>query len=240
MSNTHYLFRYNRFIDSLRSQVIDGYCEEHHIVPRSHGGSDAKDNLIALTPRQHFVAHWMLWKAYGGNMGRAFFMMSNFGKYGKVNSKTYAMAREDYSKQVKNQLTGKPAQSKFTEEHRAKLRQAKLGTKVSDETKAKISAAQVGRVYDDEFKRKVSEGLKGKATRGLGWSQSEETKRKIGEAQVGALNHRYGKKHTMETRLKMKLAHQKRKKQILADEAQLQDADGNVMTDAKAYVASLP
>ena len=30
------------------------------------------------------------------------------------------------------------------------------------------------------------------------------------------------------------------KKEILADEAQLQDADGNVMVDAKAYVASLP
>ena len=30
------------------------------------------------------------------------------------------------------------------------------------------------------------------------------------------------------------------KKEILADEAQLQDADGNVMADAKAYVASLP
>ena len=30
------------------------------------------------------------------------------------------------------------------------------------------------------------------------------------------------------------------KKEILADEAQLQDADGNVMTDAKNYVASLP
>ena len=30
------------------------------------------------------------------------------------------------------------------------------------------------------------------------------------------------------------------KKEILADEAQLQDADGNVMIDAKAYVASLP
>ena len=29
------------------------------------------------------------------------------------------------------------------------------------------------------------------------------------------------------------------KKEILADEAQLQDADGNVMADAKAYVASL-
>jgi predicted HAD superfamily phosphohydrolase YqeG len=30
------------------------------------------------------------------------------------------------------------------------------------------------------------------------------------------------------------------KKEILADEAQLQDADGNLMADAKAYVASLP
>ena len=30
------------------------------------------------------------------------------------------------------------------------------------------------------------------------------------------------------------------KKEILADKAQLQDADGNVMADAKAYVASLP
>ena len=30
------------------------------------------------------------------------------------------------------------------------------------------------------------------------------------------------------------------KKEILADEAQLQDADGNVMADAKNYIASLP
>ena len=30
------------------------------------------------------------------------------------------------------------------------------------------------------------------------------------------------------------------KKEILVDEAQLQDADGNVMTDAKDYVRTLP
>ena len=30
------------------------------------------------------------------------------------------------------------------------------------------------------------------------------------------------------------------KKEILADEAQLQDADGNVMADAKDYVRTLP
>ena len=218
MANTHYLSRYNRFIDSLRSQVIDGYCEEHHIVPRSHGGSDAKDNLIALTPRQHFVAHWMLWKAYGGNMGRAFFMMSNFGKYGKVNSKTYAMAREDYSEQVKKQLTGKPAQSEFTEEHRAKLSKAKVGRKLSEETKRKVGQAQIGRKLSEETRKKISESKRGIATRGYGW------------------------KHSHETRLKMKQSQCNFKKEILADEAQLQDVEGNTMTpeQAKDYVKELP
>jgi len=210
MPNQHYLVRYNNFISALSGQIVEGYFEKHHIVPRSHGGSNKKDNLIALTPRQHFIAHRMLWKAYGGSMARAYFMMSATGKYGKIGSKTYAMAREDYSKQVVIQMANKPNIPEFTPEHREKLRQAKLGTKVSDATKAKISAAQVGRVYDDEFKRKVSEGKKGIATRGTGWQQSEETRNKIGQAQVGALNHMHGKKHSMETRMKMQASHKQR------------------------------
>jgi hypothetical protein len=198
-----------KFIDSLKSQVIDGYSEKHHIIPRSMGGTDVKSNLIALTPRQHFVAHWMLWKAYGGNMGRAFFMMSNFGKYGNVNSRTYAMARADYSKQVSIQMTGK-VMPPISEETRQKMSKSALGKVVSQETRDKISAAQVGRVYDDEFKRKVSEGKKGITTRGTGWQQSEETRNKIGQAQVGALNHMHGKKHSMETRMKMQASHKQR------------------------------
>jgi hypothetical protein len=198
-----------KFIDSLKSQVIDGYSEKHHIIPRSMGGTDSKSNLINLTSRQHFVAHWMLWKAYGGSMGRAFFMMSNFGKYGKVNSRTYAMARADYAEQVSIQMTGK-VMPPISEETRQKMSKSAIGRKVSDATKAKISAAQVGRVYDDEFKRKVSEAKKGISTRGTGWTQSEETRNKIGQAQVGALNHMHGRKHSMETRIKMKEAHRLR------------------------------
>ena len=211
MPNQHHLVRYNNFISALQGQVVEGYSEKHHIVPRSHGGSNKKDNLIALTPRQHFIAHRMLWKAYGGSMARAYFMMSATGKYGKVGSKTYAMAREDYAKQVAIQMTGKPAQGKFDAEHKAKLSQAKLGTKISNATKAKISAFQKGRKHNAEFSRKVSEAKKGIATRGTGWQQSQETRNKIGQAQIGALNHMHGKKHSMETRLKMAEAHRLRK-----------------------------
>ena len=116
----HHYSRYQRFIDSLRGQSVDGYFEAHHIVPRSMGGSDDADNMINLTARQHFVAHWMLARAMGGSAARAFFMMSNFGKYGTVNSTTYEIGRKEYAKQVSLQLKSKPNIAAFTPEHRNK------------------------------------------------------------------------------------------------------------------------
>jgi hypothetical protein len=211
MPNQHHLVRYNNFISALKGQVVEGYSEKHHIVPRSHGGSNKKDNLITLTPRQHFIAHRMLWKAYGGSMARAFFLMSKATRYGKLGSKTYAMAREEYSKQVVIQMAKKPNIPAFTPKHREKLRQAKLGTKVTDATKAKISAFQTGRKASEETKKKISEAKRGISTRGTGWQQSQETRNKIKQAQVGALNHMHGKKHSMETRMKMAEAHRLRK-----------------------------
>ena len=148
--------RYIKFIDSLKSQVVEGYSEKHHIVPRSHGGSNKKDNLIALTPRQHFIAHRMLWKAYGGSMARAYFMMSATGKYGKIGSKTYSMAREEYSKQVVIQMANKPNIPAFTPEHRQKLRMAKLGKKLSPQHRENVRLAVLGRKCSLETKQKIS------------------------------------------------------------------------------------
>ena len=156
MPNQHHLARYNNFISALKGQVVEGYSEKHHIVPRSHGGSNKKDNLIALTPRQHFIAHRMLWKAYGGSMARAYFMMSATGKYGKIGSKTYSMAREEYSKQVVIQMAKKPNIPAFTPEHRLKLRMAKLGRKLAAEHRANVGKARLGCKLSTEHKMKIS------------------------------------------------------------------------------------
>lgn len=40
--------------------------ERHHILPRSLGGSDDPENLVLLTPREHFVAHRLLVKMTTG------------------------------------------------------------------------------------------------------------------------------------------------------------------------------
>lgn len=36
--------------------------EKHHIVPKSLGGKDNKTNIVPLTHREHFLAHWLLIK----------------------------------------------------------------------------------------------------------------------------------------------------------------------------------
>lgn len=154
--NQHYLNRYNKFINALKNQSIDGYCEKHHIVPRSMGGSDDASNLIKLTGRQHYLAHWMLWKAYGGSMTRAFFMMSCVKEGQCKSSKVYDKARTQYAEEVKKQMALRPNVPKFTPEHREKLRQAKLGKKLSAEHRANVGKARIGIPLSEETKRKIS------------------------------------------------------------------------------------
>lgn len=73
---------YQRFIADrrLKEPGLTGYTERHHIVPRSIGGRDVADNLIRLTPEDHFFAHLLLAKIYGRGMWVAVRMM----RYGRV------------------------------------------------------------------------------------------------------------------------------------------------------------
>jgi hypothetical protein len=78
---------------------IDGYTEKHHIVPRSLGGSDDPSNLIALTAKEHYIAHLLLAKIHGGPMVHALHMMK-MGRNTKFNSVMYEWYRIEHSKLV--------------------------------------------------------------------------------------------------------------------------------------------
>ena len=75
---------YNKIYISIISKAqsrkkLDGYIEKHHIIPRSFGGSDDESNIVELTAREHFLAHFCLWKFSSGiakyKMARAFSLM---------------------------------------------------------------------------------------------------------------------------------------------------------------------
>ena len=54
---------YDGLINRARERSkLEGYTEKHHIIPRSAGGDDSKDNLVTLTAREHYIAHKLLYK----------------------------------------------------------------------------------------------------------------------------------------------------------------------------------
>lgn len=95
----NYLKHYYRLIEKAQVRVIEDksiYTEKHHIVPRSEGGTDDPSNLVHLYPREHFLAHWLLYRDNPTqSRGFAFNMMAStrLGIY-KISSRTYAEAKE--------------------------------------------------------------------------------------------------------------------------------------------------
>ena len=59
---------YDQLISKRQANVLvksrKQYCETHHIIPKSLGGSNNKSNLINLTAKEHYIAHLLLWKYY--------------------------------------------------------------------------------------------------------------------------------------------------------------------------------
>lgn len=61
----NYLSVYNMLVEKRkRVPVVDGYSENHHIIPKCCGGDNSPENLVRLTAREHFIAHHLLYKHY--------------------------------------------------------------------------------------------------------------------------------------------------------------------------------
>ena len=84
-----YLNTYYSIINKARYLERDGYLELHHIIPRSVFGEgllnqngilevNHSDNLVYLSAREHFIAHWLLHRAFPKNkkLGLAFWAMA--------------------------------------------------------------------------------------------------------------------------------------------------------------------
>lgn len=96
------------------------YFERHHIRPRSLGGSEDASNLIDLTPEDHFFAHLLLARIYGGYMWSALFLMSGDrwgGRRGVGLRGAYGLARREWSKFART-IEGKkgPENSRYDHE----------------------------------------------------------------------------------------------------------------------------
>ena len=166
---------------------INGYTERHHVLPRALGGSDDSSNLVTLTAREHFIAHMLLARMYGGSMWHAVTLMKKDGRGSSRsfaearkklselmlgNTKTLGMKMSDASREKMSRMRkGKPGRQQ-SQETKMLLSDWNKGKKLSEETRQKLSVAQKGKPKPDGFGEKVSASLKGRP-------RSQETKDKI-------------------------------------------------------------
>lgn len=116
---------YANLISKAKNRCIEGYTEDHHIVPRCLGGSDNKENLVSLTPEEHFVAHLLLVKIYPNNHKLVFAVnMMCVGQGRRPNNKRHGWIRRKISKAISISNKGKQAWNKdlpMNERQKAKL-----------------------------------------------------------------------------------------------------------------------
>jgi hypothetical protein len=148
LTNKYTRWYYN-IIQRAQTRVILDYSERHHIIPKSLGGSNAKNNLVRLTAREHFICHWLLIKMVSdrkdkARMQKALERMTVSTAYQfryKINSRLFEQIRKNAAVAHSILLTGKN------------------GRTHSQETKNKISQKAIGRIGTFTGKTHTKESL---------------------------------------------------------------------------------
>ena len=92
---------YNKIVGRAKDRDIDGYFERHHVIPKSLGGTNKKENLVKLTAKEHFICHLLLVKMLSGDnkkkMARALWLMAKGGKNRyHPSSRSYEFSRKEF------------------------------------------------------------------------------------------------------------------------------------------------
>lgn len=187
-------------INRAKKRKIDGYTENHHIIPKCLGGDNAKENLVKLTAKEHYLIHRLLVRIYPENVSLiyAFWMMCNGSrKIRPVPSpKAYEEARLLFSKAMKGRISPMKGE-KHSQETKEKISQSKkgqdfwTGKKHSKESRIKQSISAKNRnisIENEQLrKEKISQSK-------LGTSYTQEHRNNISKAKQGKNNPMFGKK----------------------------------------------
>lgn len=141
--------------------IISEHTETHHIIPKCLGGSDKSDNLVDLTPKEHFVCHLLLTKLSDErSLKYAFFCMTINNKYQnryKVTGTLYQLSKRLNSEATRDRMTGvsyNKGRKAYTNQITGEVRMFHskpdgewIEGRLTEADKRKISKANKGRKY---------------------------------------------------------------------------------------------
>jgi hypothetical protein len=168
---------YKNIIERAKQQQRDkkqGYFERHHILPKSIGGTNSKENLVLLTAKEHYIAHMLLVEMYekgSYEWQKMIFATSMFLAKSKNHKRINTSAR-------------------FYQQVKIALSELKKGIPRSEETKAKIrkTKAENPRIASEEENQQRSIRMTGKGNPMYGNTHSEKSKELIRKSKIGTTN----------------------------------------------------
>lgn len=120
-----YMQHYINLIDSRVSRSLNrevGY-EIHHIVPKCLGGENDTYNLVKLTYREHYLAHYLLLKIFPDNIAIVYaFTAMSFNK-DKISSKQFSTVKTSIRK---NMTENNPMKKQRAKDKLSKTRKEKF------------------------------------------------------------------------------------------------------------------
>lgn len=133
----NYTLHYERLIERARIRILDSYTETHHIIPRCIGGTNDLENLVELTPEEHFLAHQLLVKMHPLLpelvMAVRYMCYGNIKNGERTNNKMFGWLRRKHAETMREINTGRK-QSLETIEKRFAHRRGKPGKPLTEES----------------------------------------------------------------------------------------------------------
>jgi hypothetical protein len=179
-----YKKHYDKLINRAKSRILEGYSESHHIIPRSISGNDSKENLVYLTPEEHYLAHQLLTKLYPMNRDLIFAaqMMTNCSNGKRSNNKLFGWIKRKMSEARLGE--NNPVLRPEVQQKLIPTQFKKGGVPWNKGLKQSQVAWNKGKPHSIETKQKLKEAWKKRKLRGdvgpmKGKHHSEEAKEKI-------------------------------------------------------------
>jgi hypothetical protein len=147
--------------ERIKEKRNGSYFEGHHIIPKCKGGTGTSTrpknnpNIVLLTAREHFLAHWLLWRIYGDRqMALAFHkMLSTTNKTKRITcSRAYEEARDAFRVTNIGNQYGKGKTRIVTDEQKQRHSEIMKGKNMGELNPSK-------RI---DVRKKISEKLKGR------------------------------------------------------------------------------
>ena len=181
---------YISYVKTLNRKKLDRsdpdyvYYECHHIIPRCMGGVDNTYNLVLLTAREHYLAHYLLTKIYPciSKLVYAFWAVCTLGGL-CLSSRGFERLRRDISQKMSLDRTGRPSPNKGKPSKTIGMKKPWVSLALKGRKRPDISELMSKRVFSTQHRRLIGEAN----SRRIWTDESRSKKAKASASNVVAL-----------------------------------------------------